>query len=368
MQFTSKFSHRTILLTSLFAAVFACQSAVASSDGFVYVMTNQSSGNSVIQFQRDSAGLLSRFHEASTQGRGSGGTHDPLMSQDSLVLTGDGQLLLAANAGSNEISVLRAGNSGLSYISKVASGGSFPNSIAINNNLVYVLNGQGTPNISGFRLNADGTLTAIPNSRRNLPGGSGSAPADVKFSQDGTLLIVTETMTNQIDVFSVGNDGTTDNGAAMPSSGMAPFGVNFARRNRLVVAEAGTGSVSSYNLSDSNTLEPISKSVPNGQMASCWIMLTNDKSYAYISNTGSSTISSYQVDAHGNLTLLKAVATVTGPASSPIDSAMSSDSKYLYVVESTMGRVGILRLAGANLSVIGGASGLPSSIQGIAAQ
>jgi 6-phosphogluconolactonase (cycloisomerase 2 family) len=255
------------------------------------------------------------------------------------------------------------------FLSKVASGGAFPTSIAVNGDLVYVLNARGTPNVNGFRLNADGTLTALANSTRNLPGGAGAAPADVRFSQDGTLLLVTETGTNQIDVFQVQNDGSITEGVAMAASGKKPFGVEFATRDRVIVTEAGTASVSSYNLNDSNGLETISASVPNHQMASCWVALTNDKTFAYVSNTGSGTISSYQVDQHGNLTLAKAVAAATEIATSaPIDSAMSDDSKFLYVLESTLGKILVFSVDGPNLTRVAVVGGLPTSIQGIAAQ
>jgi hypothetical protein len=63
---------------------------------------------------------------------------------------------------------------------------------------------------------------------------------------------------------------------------------------------------------------------------------------------------------------LKAVAANTGGA--PIDTSLSLDSKFIYVVDSAMGRVAILRVDGGNLTPIGSFSSLPTSIQGIAAQ
>src|SRR5215467_8127408 len=79
----------------------------ANRAGFVYVMTNKATGNSVIQYSRASSGSLNWLREVATGGNGTGANGaDPLGSQDSLVLSGDGHLLLAANATSNEISVL----------------------------------------------------------------------------------------------------------------------------------------------------------------------------------------------------------------------------------------------------------------------
>lgn len=154
---------------------------------------------------------LKKISQVSTGGLGGAGNGvgalDPLGSQDSLVLSGTGSLLLVVNAGSNQVSSLRAGGAGLALLSTVASGGVFPNSIALNGNLVYVLNAHGTPNISGFRVSSTGVLQPIAGSTRNLPGGTTAAAHDIRFSPDGTRLLVSEDVTNEIDVFQLNNSG-----------------------------------------------------------------------------------------------------------------------------------------------------------------
>src|SRR5262249_32547032 len=105
---------------------------------------------------------------------------------------------------------------------------------------------------------------------------------------------------------------------------------------------------------------------PNTQKASCWISLNRSATYAYVSNTASGTISSYQIGSNGDLTLAKAIAANSGGA--PIDSSLSRDSKFIYVVDSAQGRIVILPVDAGNLAVIGRVSSLPTSIQGIAAQ
>lgn len=59
---------------------------------------------------------------------------------------------------------------------------------------------------------------------------------------------------------------------------------------------------------------------------------------------------------------------MTGMGSAPIDSALSRNSKFLYVVDSTLGRVLSYRVDGADLVRIGTVMGLPTSVQGIVAQ
>ena len=89
--------------------------------------------------------------------------------QDSLVLSGDGHLLLAVNAGSSEISVFKVIDDRLILRDRVSSRGLFPNSVALFGDLVYVLNAKGSsPHINGFRLDPDGVLHAIDGARVQL--------------------------------------------------------------------------------------------------------------------------------------------------------------------------------------------------------
>ena len=114
--------------------------AAVSLAGFVYVMTNQTAGNTIIQFGRANDGALTKLHEVSTGGLGGTGNGvgalDPLGSQDSLVVSDAGSLLVAVNAGNNTVSSLAAGAGGVALLSNVASGGSFPNSAAVSGTLL----------------------------------------------------------------------------------------------------------------------------------------------------------------------------------------------------------------------------------------
>ena len=287
---------------------------------------------------------------------------DPLGSQNSLVLGGEARILLAANAGSNEVSVLEVINGKLVWRSKSPSGGTFPNSVALFDDLVYVLNAQGTPNITGFRLDSGGVLHAIPSATVNLPSGSTGAN-DIRFTPDGGHLLVTVSGTNQILSFDVGDDGVAGSPMPQASAGGSPFGIGFGHDGVVIVSEAA-GSASSYRLSD-DTLDLISGAVTDTQMASCWISVTKSARLAYVSNTGSGTISSFQIRGKGELTLLNAVA--ANPGGAPIDSSLSRDNRFLYVVESAQGKTLIFRNTDSKLSPIGTVS-VPVGSQGIAAQ
>jgi len=49
-----------------------------SSTGAVFIMTNNADKNEVIAFERAADGSLGESHSYDTEGRGSGGTSDPL--------------------------------------------------------------------------------------------------------------------------------------------------------------------------------------------------------------------------------------------------------------------------------------------------
>jgi 6-phosphogluconolactonase len=363
-----------LLLPTLLLCVVAPVSHAASDasrmGGFVYVMTNQPAGNTVIQYERARDGSLTKKEEAATGGLGGTGNGvgavDPLGSQDSLILTGSGSVLLAVNAGSDSVSSLAAGAGGVALRSQVASGGSFPNSVAVHGSLVYVLNAR-SPNIAGFRLDSSGMLTPIPGAVFPVPGGAAAKPHDIRFSPDGTRVLVSVEGTNELDIFALDNDGLVTEVTRQPAAGMAPFGFAFGRGGVLISTEAASGSVSTYELTGDDTLEVISAAIPSTQAATCWVSLTSDGKFAFVSNTASGTLSTYHVGRHGILNLEKPVAaSIDGGA--PIDSALSSDNRFLYVVDSAQGRIAFFRVAGASLHSLGSIAGLPTTLQGIAAQ
>ena len=378
--------HRNFVVRVSFVIALLCwmsSKALASGAGFVYVMTNDPNGNSVIQYSRASDGSLTQFSEALTDGLGGTGNGvgalDPLGSQDSLVLAGS-SVLIAVNAGGEgrlpgTLSALRVDSSGLHLLNSLSSGGSFPHSVAVNGNLVYVLNAHSTPpNITGFKLSSTG-LTPIRGSTVALPGftaassnvGSDS-PHDIRFSPDGTRLIVSEGVgSNLIDVVRLNGSGLVTAINSQSSAGQQPFGIRFGRGGVLLNAEADSDSVSSYLLNSDDTLAVISPAISNGQTATCWISVKGDGKFGFTSNTGAGDLSAYQVSANGTLTLAAAIA-ATADGGNPIDSAFSSDSAFLYAVDSGLARILVYRVNGGSLSLINTLAGLPSSVQGIAAQ
>jgi 6-phosphogluconolactonase len=348
--------------------------------GAVYVLTNQTT-NTVAVFRRTAWGVLRPAGEFPTGGAGDPTPQppdpatDPLASQGALIMGRGNHHLYAVNAGSNQISVLRIRKNSLDIVDVVDSGGVRPISLALHDDLLYVLNEGGTPNITGFAIEDDGTLTPMAGSTRPLIGGVAADPAQIGFSRDGALLVVTEKAGNRLNTYRINDNGLPSPPVDNASNGMTPFGFAFNNADTLVVSEAFGGApnqsaASSYEASDNGTLNVISGSVANSQTASCWVVIPNNGKTAFVSNTGSGTISSYRINpVDGSLTLLNATAADTGMGSAPIDMDLSVNSRLLFVLLGGSQSVASFRVwKNGNLTPIDTAGGLPLGAQGIAAK
>ncbi|MGH9403560.1 MAG: lactonase family protein [Terriglobia bacterium] len=344
--------------------------AAQGRSGAVYVLTNQSAENSVMVYRRAPDGTLSFSGSFSTGGKGMGTGADPLGSQGALTLGPGKRLLFAVNAGSNEISEFAVQGLNLRLLDKISSYGVEPVSIAVHGDLVYVLNAGGTPNIAGFIIDPfTNRLIYLPRSVNQLPGGGAAAPAQVGFSQDGSVLMVAEKGTSKIDTFTVNDRGYASHPMTTASSGATPFGFEFTHRDIVVVAEAGPNALSSYEVDNNGNVELVSGSIPNSQQATCWAVVTGDGRYAYTASAGTAAISSYEVSRGGVLSLLNPTAGTTVAGSAPTDLALSGDSRFLYVREGGNGTVSGFRVEwDGSLTPVNAVNGVPAGSQGIAAR
>lgn len=336
--------------------------------GAVFVMTNSAEKNEIIAYKRSGDGSLMEGHRFATGGRGSGGTTDPLGSQGSLILTQDRSFLMAVNAGSGEISVFRVHGAMLALIDKVPCGGSEPVSLAQHNSLVYVANAGGNSNVVGFHLDGNGKLMVISDSTSFLST-SNSGPGSVSFSPDGQFLLVTEKVTNNIDVFPVQKDGRLGAIVVNPSAGPGAFAVLFAPNGAALVSETGpmgahnAGAISSYAVQSDGKLSAISVSVPTMGTATCWQAVRPDGKFVYTANSGTSNVSGFSISSNGGLTALPGTILATLPdGSTDLDSAITEDGKFLYTLDSGTGKVSILSIdRNGNLDNLGEIGGLKPS-------
>ena len=201
--------------------------------GHVYLDDNTAGTNTISGFDRNLDGSLTPL-PGSPFTAGGAGTGAGLASQGAIQVSADGRFLLAVDAGSDQVSVLRIENDGALRLlpNRVApSDGPTPVSIAVHGNLVYVANaGTVAPNYTGFTLNPGGQLEPLANSTVPLP--NGSQPGDVLFNSTGTSLVGTRIGTSEIDSFVVGRDGllTAAPGSPSPAQGLGPLAVSSGRR------------------------------------------------------------------------------------------------------------------------------------------
>ena len=350
-------------------AVPAAASASTGSSpvmGHVYVNDNTAGTNTIGAFDRHADGTLTPG-AGSPFTAGGAGTGAGLASQGAIQISADGRFLIAADAGSNQISVLRIGPGGsLSLVRHgvVSSGGVLPVSVAVHGDLVYVANaGNSDSNYTGFRLNPEGHLRPIPHSTVALP--SGSQPGDVLFDGTGTKLAGTRVATSLIDSFTVRPNGrlAAAPGSPFPAQGLGPFGSEFRPTDpgQLFVSNAhnggttGTGTVSAFSDAADGTLSSITGSpFADKQTAPCWVEISHDGQFLFTVNTGSGTISRYSIAASGALTLLGSTAVGATGGVGAVDARLSPEGGFLYVDESRIGAVGEFAVSGGNLTELTG--------------
>jgi 6-phosphogluconolactonase len=338
--------------------------------GAVFTLSNGAGGNEVIAFGRASDGSLTPAGTFATLGNGTGAG---LGSQGAIALSDDGNLLFAVNAASNTVTSFAVHGTSLTRVGSVPSGGTLPISLTTHGNLLYVLNAGGTENITGFSIAPSGALSMLAGSSRPLSG-TGVMPAQVGFDPSGRWLVVTEKGTNLIDVYAVGDNGYASAPIINPSAGQTPFGFAFNQQGVLIVSEAFGGAVdasavSSYTLGHGGTLSVVSASVPTTETAACWVAVTNNGKFAYAANTGSASVTGFQVHAAA-LAILDADGRTGGTGETPIDVAMSRNSQFLYTLTAGSHAISAFRVQqndGA-LSPVQGAEGLPAGTIGLAAK
>lgn len=333
----------------------------------VYTLSNAVAGNAVIAFTHSDDGQFRPAGSFSTGGLGSGAG---LGSQGAVVLSENGERLFAVNAGSNDITSFRVNRDGLTRATTIASGGTMPISVALHDDVLYVLNGGGSGNITGFRVDRDGRLHPIAGSTRALSG-AGVGPAQVAISPDGRAIVVTEKGTNRITTYLLGKSGVASAPIVNASSGQTPFGFTFNQYGVLIVSEAFGGAAnasaaSTYEIKRDGSLRTLSASLLTTQTAACWFAITKNGRYAYATNTGSATVTGFEVK-RGALTLLDANGSTANTNPTPIDAAFGGTGRFLYVVTGSafINAFRVDEQSGA-LTPAGTVGGLPSSPVGLA--
>jgi hypothetical protein len=330
------------------ASASAPVSQNSKSDGAaVFVQSDNPAGNTVVAYDRAADGSLRQAGVYPTGGLGgvlAGSAVDHLASQGSLAYDRAHGLLYAVNAGSDTITVFAVHGDRLQLTRVLSSGGTFPVSITVHDDVVYVLNARDGGSIQGY-LRIGDDLASVPAWHRalgldpTLTSEFTHTPGQVAFTPDGRQLVVTTKANgNDIDVFAVDRHGAP---SAVPTvnaePNTVPFAIVFDHAGHLLVAEAGTSALASFALGRDGTLTALQQ-VATGQAATCWVVA--DGARFFTSNAGSASLSGYR-ERHSSLTALGNTATDPGT----VDATVSTDRHYLYVQTGAKGVVDAFRIS-----------------------
>jgi DNA-binding beta-propeller fold protein YncE len=343
MKAMTRLSVAAIAATALCGAAGSANALAAGTEHAVFAQNDNTAGNQVVAYDRSPSGALTQLGIYDTGGLGGeleGSVVDHLASQGGLTYDRQDGLLYAVNAGSNTISVFAVLGEHLALRQVLGSGGTFPVSITAHAGLVYVLNAEEGGSVQGFVVSA-GRLLPLSGSNRALGLNPTETPqfthtpGQVAFSPDGSQLIVTTKANgSDIDVFSVKALGRLSATPVVNSEpGAVPFAVSFDQAGNLLVSEAGTDALASFQLHEDGTLAQLD-SVGTGQAATCWVVRAD--SHLYASNAASASLSTFRSSFGGQLlTLLATTETDAGT----VDAAVTGSGRFLYVQAGAAGLI-----------------------------
>ena len=326
-------------------AVLAATPAVADAvPQAVYTQTNHPDGNSVVWFSRSGDGELTLRRSVPTGGTGAPNFFSMFPttdSQGSVVINPQRTLLFAVNHGSRSVTSFRILSDGaLQRADVVSSGGKGPSSLAINaDGILYVSNEAPPARLQGFRVSDSGVLEPIAGSNTVLAHPNAS-PGQVGFDSSGNVLVVSARFAgpskeaqDYFEVFRLSRAGLP---VALPpviSVPQEPYAFAFTSRNEMLVANAENNAplastTSSYQVGPRGEFLRVATQ-PTSQTAACWIALSDDDRFAYISNGGGPTVVAYAMSPGGIFRNIGGLIMLSGLGG---DVALTPGNAFLYVV------------------------------------
>ena len=167
-----------------------------------------------------------------------------------------------------------------------------------------------------FSINADGTLTTVPESPFSLPAaGSTPQPSDLVVSPDGTLLFVSS-YDDKVYVESINAVSGALSSAATPVSlpaGSAPGSVRTSTDGKFVyTADGGTGNLSMLTVGAGGALTDQGEVAVGGSPAV--VLADPSGGFLYATNFDQNSVVVYSIGSDGRLTQTASVSTGgTGP-------------------------------------------------------
>ena len=213
-------------------------------------------------------------------------------------LSDDGRWLAGSQCRQRRaLAVQRSKASGLALADWVASGGATPTSVAVTGDLVYVLN-NGAPNIAGFRI-ADGALARARGGAGPLSAEDADPGAD-RFRPGRRDARRDRTRDRQHQHLHDRRARLAGGPTTIKSSGKTPYGFDFTAAGAVIVTEAFGGASGAARLRRTRCEDrgkPRSGERLGRRHAQRGLLGrgTKDGRFAYVTNFGDGTISSYAI-------------------------------------------------------------------------
>ena len=283
----------------------------------VYVESNDPACNTILAYKRQADGSLTMLPGApfATGGLGISPTFDlgPYDSDGNIITNPEHTLLFAVNGGSDSIAVFDiAGSGALTPVpgSPFPSGGSNPVGLGLVGDILCVVNKSNDPgrparylpNYTTLRVNPRGRLTPIPHAA--VSEDMGADPTQALPAPAGNLVFGCDFLGGALRSF-----GIAPNGRLAPRAIVAPPFFEFAdtgapalplglavhpTRPLLYVGFVTINRIGVYRYTAAGALHYI-RSVPDSGGAVCWLLLNQDATRMYASNTADPSISVYDL-------------------------------------------------------------------------
>jgi DNA-binding beta-propeller fold protein YncE len=300
---------------------------VGAGAATVFVETNNPDvgNNAVLAFDRSADGTLHEIGAFPTHGTGQFNVPKVVGPDDSsqeVVATADGRFLYAVNQGSGTVAAFRIRSDGaLTFLGTFDTGGVQPDSLGIVGHTLYVSNrgdstattpGTAAPGITGFTINADGSLSPIPGSTVTFP--VNTIASQSLISRDGRFVFEdlfaangTPPQGNTLAPLAVQGNGTLrlapggNVAAQSPNATTAPPALLGAAVNpHLNIVYAGlTGlsEVAVFTYDETGRLSFVGTTDPNadGGSAPCWVAVSPDGKFLYTGDTGTDSVGVYSL-------------------------------------------------------------------------
>lgn len=226
--------------------------------------------------------------------------------------------------------------------------------------ILYVAN-NGSDNVSGYSINTtSGILAAIPGS----PFSNVSGPSAMVVSSNGFFAYVTNGRTNNVTAFRVSMEGALLLVPPTPANpnpvavDAAPSALAISPDTKhLYVANSGPDTVSAFNIEAAGTLTLTPPTAGNTNPVTvngadpASVAIVQGGKFLYVANRGSNDVTAFSIGATGLLSRIAPSAMNVNPISTggtvPKDMAISPNGSFLYVANSGSDNLTVFQI-GAN--------------------